>query len=438
MEALTPRRLAFMVTLVGIQACGGGSTGAGSTDGGFIDVPRSTDGGSPKFDGGGDSDAGCTDLPCGRSVRAFAGEDRTVWAGLAVPLDGRGSEGVSFLWEQVGGGSVSIADADQSLAYAYIPSTANEASAYRFQLTVFDSSDADDTDEVTITVRARRFQDFTARVDRSDRPERPEGIAFDEQGMWIGSTDFLGLYDTDGTLLRREDWSGRPLGINFLASEQLVVANSNAKRLELYATRARDISTTSSKLAGGGSLGPVNFPLPDRRGNIFVSNRTGGKVLRYDSAKRETVVFVDSLGENPNALAWGPEDDVLYVGVDGQVLRVPIEADGSAGEPEIYVDGLPGEVDGLIFDEGRNLWIGMPGPRTLSIAPYRAQGKTTISRSLDHVADGVSRFINVSFGEPPFDETTLYWTNLADHTVGSAVVGLRALVSPLAPDRTSK
>jgi sugar lactone lactonase YvrE len=135
---------------------------------------------------------------------------------------------------------------------------------------------------------------------------------------------------------------------------------------------------------------------------------------------------------NPNALARGPEGNMLYVGTVGHVWRIPLVDGGGAGEPQDYLDlgddtGETYEVDGLIFDEGGNIWVGCPNAGTLYVAHYSAKGPTEISRTFDTAAANLSGFVSLRFGNNDFDERSLYYTNLAEGTVGRLRVGLDAL-----------
>jgi len=169
---------------------------------------------------------------------------------------------------------------------------------------------------------------------------------------------------------------------------------------------------------------------------VFVSTRLDQRVLRYDAELGSASLFIENLGENPNALAFGPEGNMIYVGTVGHVWRVPLLEGGVAGEPEDYLDlgddmGITYEVDGLVFDEGNNLWVGCPNASSLFVAHYSAQGPAEVARSWVEVG-GVSRFVNLRFGEGDFGQSMLYWTNLGDGSVGRSRVGLQEINAPLA------
>ena len=245
---------------------------------------------------------------------------------------------------------------------------------------------------------------------------------------------FVSLFDSDGAFVRREDVGANIIGVNFQAPGELVVAVTGNQTIELLDTVNGGTTLITDQDNLGGNLGSVNYVLPDVDGNLFFTNRTGGTVFRYDANDDETRVFVSGLS-NPNALAFGPEDDKLYIGTAPDVLRVTINADGTAGASETYVSNVGGEVDGLVFDSGLNLWMG-PFGNDLKVAPYVASGSTTITCEFLNPAAGYDRFINPSFGHGTYGETTFYWTNLQDQSVGRLDVGVTKLVPPLLAPQT--
>ena len=334
--------------------------------------------------GGGDGGGGGT--------VAMAGEDRTVLGGLTVPLDGAGSEGSTFTWSQIAGDPVTIDAADERLAWASIPDVPASTS-FTFQLDV-GLGDGHATDTVTITVMDASFDDFLADITDDAQLNSSEGIEFLDDALWVVSngTSFVSQFDPTGAFVRK--WpiaNGTPVGMNRYPDGRLLLANVDLQRVELLDPSDGAITSLFDALEGGASVGSANYPLPDRDGNVFLSTRTSQTVVRYDagSGTAREWLSLSGIAMNPNALAFGPEEDMLYVGAVDQVLRVPILASGEAGIPEVYVDGLGGEVDGLVFDEGRNLWIGSPGNTTLFVVPYRATGASAVSRSWPSVGGNI-------------------------------------------------
>lgn len=384
-------------------------------------------------DGGG---GGVADAAPGVAT-AVVGADRAVIAGVTVPLDGSRSTAVSaYAWEQVSGPALAIAAAGEAVAWAAVPEDAPAGTEYVFRLSVTGAV-ASDSAELTVAIMAAKFADVLGGIDDTGELGTSEGIDFDDEGMWIVSTGgFVSRFDAGGAFQERIDIPGAPVGASFASDGRLLVARSDLGRVDALDTSTGDLVAVASAVEGGGDLDTANLPLPDAEGNLYVTNRQGQKVFRRD-AGGVTRVFLDGLGTNPNAIAFGPEPDVLYVGVVGSVYRVPIQPNGTAGEPELYVsvgssEGIDFEIDGLAFDEGRNLWIGCPNSESLFVAAYAASGATAVSRSWNAVSATFTYFVNIRHGRGSFGETVMYYTNLGDRTVGRIATGLAALAAPLA------
>lgn len=359
---------------------------------------------------------------------ANAGPDRNVIGGLIVPLDGSYSIGAQqWQWEQYDGDTVTLVDADQPTVRVVVPPDAADGAEFRFRLTVF-RGDRSSTDEAMITVHDPEFQDFLGAIGDPAELGSSEGIAFAADRMWIVSFEnFVSAFDPSGAFVQRWDIPGLPVGANFLPDGRLAVANANLERLDAIELAAGARTTITDGLEGGGALGPANYPLVDANGNVFLSTRTGQRVLRYDAAAQVTRIFLDGIGTNPNALAFGPEPDMLYVGTYEGVWRVPILPDGTAAAPVMYVSGLASEVDGLAFDIGYNLWVGCPNTATLYLVPWAASGESTPVRTFANIGGNISLFTSATFANDAFGATFLYWTNLSDRTVGRLDTGLPAL-----------
>lgn len=104
-------------------------------------------------------------------------------------------------------------------------------------------------------------------------------------------------------------------------------------------------------------------------------------------------------------------DGAVYVGNhdQGRVVRIPVGADGSAGQPETFVvdPSLVG-IDGMAFDVRGNLYAAINvGNRVVRIAP-----DGTVETLLT-VADGLDGPADVAFGTARGDQRSVYVVNLA-------------------------
>jgi hypothetical protein len=357
------------------------------------------------------------------TVIANAGPDRDVPHGIRVPLDGRGSSGGVITWRQIGGDPLTIESENDALTYVEIPATAGADAVFTFRLEIAGS---DVMDDMTITTRDIVFENFLGGINDTQQLGSSEGIAFTNDRMWVVSTQgFVSSFDAGGNFDQRFTIPGTPVGANLDSTGRLVIANAANQTIE--AMNLLDGNLVELEMG----LGTANYPLVDANDNVFVSNRGGQQVWRYDAIQQAAQVFVENVGNNPNSIAFGPHADTLYIGTVGRIFKVAINGDGSAGAPEQYIDfgsnqGIGLEVDGLVFDEAGNAWFGCPNSAQLFVAPYAATGETNFTRNWSDVSANNSYFVNVSFGTTPFGETTLYYTNLGDRTVGRFDIGLGA------------
>jgi gluconolactonase len=91
--------------------------------------------------------------------------------------------------------------------------------------------------------------------------------------------------------------------------------------------------------------------------------RDDGRLWRCDPETGEAELLV-SVPWYPNGIAFGPEDDAVYVAStgDARIVRFPL-AGGRLGTPEVFARMPHGMPDGLAFDETGNLLVaaGSPG-----------------------------------------------------------------------------
>jgi len=375
----------------------------------------------------------CVEDACVLGPQIDIGDDRAVVGGVVVPHEVEVMAD-SFTWSQESGPPVEILGSESLTPAVVVPPDATPGEAIRLRLEA--SRNGVTLEEIwEVQVIEAAFENALPGIADPTQLGTTEGLAFGPLGMYVVSIEgFVSLFDDDGTFVERFDLGGTPVGAN-RRDETLIVANAGLGSVQQLNLVSGNISVLFDTLAGGGPLGAVNFPLPD--GNdaedpIFVSTRTDQTVLRYDGMTgMASVVLDDPALVNPNALALGPDGNAIYVGTVGHVWRVPLLDGGGAGEPEDYLDlgddeGITYEVDGLLFDEGNNLWVGCPNAGTLFVAHYSAMGPTEVSRTFETPAAGLSGFVSPRFGDGGFDEQTLYYTNLGDGTVGRLRVGLES------------
>jgi DNA-binding beta-propeller fold protein YncE len=127
-------------------------------------------------------------------------------------------------------------------------------------------------------------------------------------------------------------------------------------------TGASSVFTT---IPGGGAAGP-NALAFDHHGNVYISDsfqgviwRTGpqgGAASSWVQSNLLTTVGVPPFGAN--GIAFNKHETALFVANTGDdtIVRIPVNSDGSAGDPGVLVNSVNG-ADGLIIDDHDNIWI---------------------------------------------------------------------------------
>jgi sugar lactone lactonase YvrE len=217
----------------------------------------------------------------------------------------------------------------------------------------------------------------------------PEGVAVDRDGnVWCGGE--LGqIYRiaADGSALEVvASTGGFTLGLAFdrqgrlytcdLAHKAVFRLDPASRRLERFATGG-----------GGASLRVPNVPVVDaRRDCLYVSDshdpaRPGPGIWRFDLDTGAGGLWYDRPLTFANGLALSPAGDALYVAETfaRRVVRIPIRADGSAGDPEPFLDNIERLPDGLAFDVEGNLYVACYEPSRL----YRADPSGRLELLID-------------------------------------------------------
>ena len=205
----------------------------------------------------------------------------------------------------------------------------------------------------------------------------PEDIALGPDGAY-----YAGMLD--GRILRfdEDSWSlfantgGRPLGMQFSADGQLIVADAFAGLLSV--NPAGEISVLVTAVDGIPMLfpddldiatdGTIWFTDASRRFNVhdwaldFWEGRATGRLLSYQPATGELKVHLDGL-MFANGVALGPDDSFVLVSetLTARITRLWLKGP-KAGSRDVFMEGLPGYPDNLSFD-GEWFWIALPSPR---------------------------------------------------------------------------
>ena len=208
----------------------------------------------------------------------------------------------------------------------------------------------------------------------------PEDLTLGADGFW-----YTGL--EDGRVIRFQpddagnattyvNTGGRPLGLQFDALGNLIVADAERGLLSIAPDRSVTVLTNSTD---EGPLEFVNDLDIGRDGTIWFSDATqrfngdpmlnflegsaSGRLLSYDPTSGKTQMRVDDL-RFANGVALGPDDAYVLVNetLGARITRLWIKGP-HAGSSDVFLDGLPGHPDNISFNGKDLFWIAIPMAR---------------------------------------------------------------------------
>ncbi|MBI1761140.1 MAG: SMP-30/gluconolactonase/LRE family protein [Acidobacteria bacterium] len=186
---------------------------------------------------------------------------------------------------------------------------------------------------------------------------------------------------------------GRPLGIQFDAQGNLIVADA-FKGLLAIAPNA-NITVLADSINGQRMVFPDDLDIAadgtiwftdasqrfDQHHwiNDFWEARPTGRLLSYDPQTKQTTVRMSDL-RFANGVALGPDDAFVLVNetIAARIWRLWLKGP-KAGQREIFCDGLPGYPDNLSFNKSGTFWVALPAPRS---APLEAMAGHPFLRKL--------------------------------------------------------
>jgi sugar lactone lactonase YvrE len=213
----------------------------------------------------------------------------------------------------------------------------------------------------------RVFYDGTTTEPRLDHPEcvavHPDG------SVWCGGE--LGqIYRIDPDGVRLEvvaSTGGFCLGLALDADGNVFVCDLKHSAVMRWDSRRRTVEWFASGVPGHAMRIP-NYPAFDPAGRLYVSDsygptEPGPGIFRFEPDGSGTLWFDEPL-QFANGLALSPDGAHVYVAETfaNAIIRIPIQADGSAGRRE-EIARLPGVLpDGLAFDQRGDLYVGCYEP----------------------------------------------------------------------------
>ena len=226
--------------------------------------------------------------------------------------------------------------------------------------------------------------DSPARVLTTGFPNLPEGIAIDQRGTTYLSFPFAGgveKFAPGGSLSTAATVPGIPLGVRLDAEGNVFIAV-----VQITPVMGRGIwkvpASGGSAVQVASGVGLWNGMAFDHRGNLYVSDTAGGAIWRLAKNGDFTMWSGSSLlkgttapgpcgivgptvtaGLGPfgaNGLFFNKHGDMLVSNTDlGDIVRIPMNPDGSAGTPSIF-SGPACDLwgaDGVAMDNADNLYV---------------------------------------------------------------------------------
>ena len=213
----------------------------------------------------------------------------------------------------------------------------------------------------------------------------PEDLVLDAAGrIYSGFVDGRVVrWEPDGTGLKEIcNTGGRPLGMRFDATGQLIVADA-VKGLLSINPETGAVTVLSTEQGGRpflftddlaiGPDGVIYFSdASDRFGFKeyildIIEHRPNGRVLSYDPRNKETKLLIDQL-YFANGVTLSPGNDFLLVCETGKYRLLKYWLTGEkAGQTEKLLDNLPGFPDNVSTGTDGVFWVAMPGLRDATL-----------------------------------------------------------------------
>ncbi len=218
----------------------------------------------------------------------------------------------------------------------------------------------------------------------------PEDVAVDAAGRFYGglADGRIVRFDADGTGPHPfADTGGRPLGLHFDASGNLIVADAMKGLLAVdpngavfvLATEAEGVPFGFTDDLDIGADGTIYFSDASAKFSIHhykndaLEHRPHGRLMAYEPATQTVRVLLKDL-YFANGVAVSPDQSFVLVNETWKYRITRYWLSGArAGTSEPFIENLPGFPDGVSCNGRDTFWVAMASPRNAlldNLAPY--------------------------------------------------------------------
>jgi gluconolactonase len=207
-------------------------------------------------------------------------------------------------------------------------------------------------------------------------------------------------------------------------------ANSNVYACNAFEHKVYRITPNGNysvycdKTFDGPTIWP-NYGLFDADGNYYFSDsgldywKPTGRLLRVASKEQVARSLIGGNWHFANGIAMSPKDDYLYMieTAAADIVRFPVNRDGTVGDPEIFVQLQGNELDGLAFAANGNLYVSCYYPNRIFVVYQDRNIELLIE---DTTGDLLNQPTNLAF-EP--NSTRLFIASMGGMHISALDVG---------------
>jgi len=165
----------------------------------------------------------------------------------------------------------------------------------------------------------------------------------------------------------------------------------------------------------------------DQEGNIFVTDSFENRVYKITTDLKKSIFIDNDIDEKIEPFVIGRwyitgitfdhEFKNLYIARmhNGEIVKYPIQPDGTAGAPEIVAEGLP-EPDHLEMDKQGNLYVTLFRLGSLLKIDPAGKVESIFSNKLEYAT-------GVAFGKTDINKEYLFIADLGRNTLYKVFVG---------------